>query len=30
MHYSIGFLNDGSILPFSQIVLTPSESSDSL
>jgi hypothetical protein len=25
MHYCIGFLNDGSILPLSQIVLTPSE-----
>ena len=30
MHYCIGFLNDGSILPLSQIVLTPSDSSDSL
>jgi hypothetical protein len=25
MHYWIGCLNDGSILPFSQKVLTPSE-----
>ena len=30
MHYSIDFLNHGSILPLAQIVLTPSKSSDSL
>jgi hypothetical protein len=30
MHYCIGCVNDGSILPLSQTVLTPSDSSDSL
>jgi hypothetical protein len=30
LHYCIDFLKDGSILPLSQIVMTPSESSESL